>query len=100
MKSLFFMVVMLCVVSGCTNNNNEKINRCIEGATFVEQMAELRDSGLTRDELFRRYSSNDLLNPEALPQVSLLIEYVYGNRFMSPERLRFDAFSGCMVHNN
>ena len=42
MKSLFFMVVMLCVVSGCTNNN-EKINRCIEGATFVEQMAELRD---------------------------------------------------------
>ena len=100
MKSLFFMVVMLCVVSGCTNNNNEKINRCIEGATFVEQMAELRDSGLTRDELFRRYSSNDLLNPEALPQVSLLIEYVYGNRFMSPERVRFYAFSECMAHNN
>ena len=96
------MVVMLCVVSGCTNNN-EKINRCIEGATFVEQLAELRDSGLTRDELFRRYSrysSNDLLNPEVLPQVSLLIEYVYGNRFMSPEQVRFYAFSECMAHNN
>ena len=84
------LFVILFVITGCANTD-EKINRCLAGADVVEEMARLRDSGLSREDATKKYSMD-----QGATRLLVLIEYVYGLNTMTPEQIRYYAFNECV----
>jgi hypothetical protein len=76
---------------------------CRQYAENYFTVAVLRDQGVGKYDLFARIAElhvQDGLPPAHLATVALMLDRVYGNPSMSPERLRRGAQAECYAANN